>query len=380
MNAILNEAGTLATIPRSARGLSAYDATKTTQAVTVSTGAGENNTSTITPWWTRQRLDSTKLPTSNLIGRVRFVPVHRSKAILALAPPEYIGDIERMIQELDRPGMQVMIKAVIVEIGLSDMTSLGVQVASNPTAFGTLGPNAMTALNSLTYTEQRSNFSSTIEADISVLVDLLVKNANGRVLNQPTLWTKDNEEAFFVKGQKVGFVTGQQTQDTGSTQQTVNFENVGITLRVRPNITPEKAVDLTISLNVSSLEPETVNNQVVRKNLETTTNMIVNDGQSVMMGGILYQDDTIIVNKLPLLGDLPLIGRAFRHEKTSQTNTELLVFITPYVVDEALLKNIPANPNSQEVLEESRQRVQDTADSLNKLFMTEPKPMQIPIP
>jgi general secretion pathway protein D len=373
LNAILNEAGTLATIPRSARGLSAYDATKTTQAVTVSIDAGENNASTITPWWTRQRLDSTKLPTSNLIGRVRFVPVHRSKAILTLAPLEYITDIEKMIKELDRPGMQVMIKAVIVEIGLSDMTSLGVQVASNPAAFGSLGPNALTALNNLTYVEERTNFSAAIETDISVLVDLLVKHANGRVLNQPTLWTKDNEEAFFVKGQKVGFVTGQQTQDTGSTQQTVNFENVGITLRVRPNITPEKAVDLTISLNVSSLEPETVNNQVVRKNLETTTNMIVNDGQSVMMGGILYQDDTIIVNKLPLLGDLPLVGRVFRHEKTSQTNNELLVFITPYVVDEALLKKIPANPNSHEVLEESRQRVQDTADSLNRLFRRSPE-------
>jgi len=278
-----------------------------------------------------------------------------------------------MIGELDKPGMQVMIKAMIVEIGLSDMTSLGVQVASNPSAFGTLGPNAMTALNELSYNENRTNFSSATSADISILVDLLVKHANGRILNQPTLWTKDNEEAIFIKGQKIAFITGEQTQNTGSTQQTYNFEDVGVTLRVRPSITPEKAVDLTINLNISQVEPELINNQVARKNLDTTTHMIVNDGQSVMMGGILFQNDDIVINKLPLLGDLPLVGRLFRHEKTSQTNSELLVFVTPHVIDEGLLKAIPANANSLEVQARYRDRLEETAESLNKLFMTNPE-------
>lgn len=372
LNAILNEAGTLATIQRSARGLSAYDTTQTNQAVTTS----EDNASSITPWWTRQRLDSTKLPTSNLIGRVRFVPVHRSKAVLVLSPPEYIADITKMINELDKPGMQVMIKAIIVEITLSDMTSLGVQVSSNPNAFGTLGPNAMTALNNLSYNESRTNFSSTTDADINVLVDMLIKHANGRVLNQPTLWTKDNEEAIFIKGQKIAFITGEQTQNTGSTQQTYNFEDVGVTLRVRPSITPEKAVDLTINLNISQVEPELINTQVARKNMNTTTHMIVNDGQSVMMSGILYQNDDIITHKIPLLGDLPLVGGLFRHEKTSQTNSELLVFVTPHVIDDAILRAIPANDNGQEVLDRARHRMEETAESLNQLFMPDP---EIPI-
>lgn len=366
LNAILNESGTTATIQRSARGLSAYS-TGTNQAVSTS----EEGSGTITPWWTRQRLDTTQMPTSNLIGRVRFVPVHRSKAVLVLAPPEYIKDITSMIDVLDRPGMQVMIKAVIMEIGLSNMTSLGVQLSSNGSFSSTLGPNALTALNNLVYTEKKEHFSSTTDADISVLVDLLVKHANGKVLNQPTLWTKDNEEAIFIKGQKVAFITGEQTANTGSTQKSYEFEDVGVTLRIRPNITPEKAVDLTINLNISQIETEMINDQRVRSNLDSTTRMIINDGQSVMMGGILTQKEELVEHKIPLLGDLPLVDGLFRHEAANKGNSELLVFVTPYVVDDNVLGSLPADPKTLEVIESARRRMEATAETLNQLFMEE---------
>lgn len=376
LNAILNEPGTPATIQRSARGLSAYDTTATNQAVSTS----EEGTGTISPWWTRQRLDTTQMPTSNLIGRVRFVPVQRSKSVLVLSPPEYINDITKMIEALDRPGMQVMIKAVIVEINLSDSTSLGVQLSSNGTFSSEVGPNALTALNTLTYrgpdsasssaTTSPTHFSSITDTNIDVLVDLLIKHANGRVLNQPTLWTKDNEEAVFIKGQKVAFITGEQTANTGSTQTTFTFEDVGVTLRIRPNITPEKAVDLTINLNISQIEADTINTQRVRSNLDSTTHMIVNDGQSVMMGGILTQNEDLIRHKIPLLGDLPLVGGLFRHELTDNSNSELLVFVTPHVVDGMDLGVIPVEEtNALEIIESARQRMAETAEALNQMFM-----------
>lgn len=374
LNAILNEPGTTATIQRSARGLSAYT-TGTNQAVS----ASEEGSGTITPWWTRQRVDDTQMPTSNLIGRVRFVPVHRSKAVLVLAPPEYIKDITSMIEVLDRPGMQVMIKAIIMEIGLSDMTSLGIQLSSNGTFSSTIGPNALTALNTLIYrgpevtssgtATSTTHFSSVTDASLDVLVDLLVKHANGRVLNQPTLWTKDNEEAIFIKGQKVAFITGSQTANTGSTQTTFTFEDVGVTLRIRPNITPEKAVDLTINLNISQIESDIINLQRVRSNLDSTTRMIINDGQSVMMGGILTQKDEFIQHKIPLLGDMPLLGGLFRHEMVNKANSELLVFVTPYVVDDTTLNSLPAEPNALAVIESARQRMEKTAEALNELYM-----------
>jgi general secretion pathway protein D len=370
LNAILNEPGTPATIRRKEHGLSAY--TPGDQETGQQNATPENDPGTMNLWWERQRLDRTQMPSSNLIGQIRFVPVHRSKAILVLAPPEYIEEIEAMIHQLDKPGMQVMIKAIIADVGLTDASSLGVQLASDPSAFGTLGVNALTALNELAFQEAGSSFSFAYGSDINVLLDLLIKHANGRILNQPTLWTKDNEEAIFVKGQKIAFIESDNTDSSnlGNTKRTFDYQDVGVTLRIRPNITPERAVDMTINLNISEVEDELINTQVARKNLDTTTHLIVNDGQSIMMGGILERNDGIVIQKVPLLGDLPLLGALFRHEKKDLTNTELLIFITPYVIDDQTLDEIPADETStDEFLRQNRMKMDDIVDSLSRSVM-----------
>jgi len=381
LNAILNEAGTVATIRRSQSGLSANSAEQqgTTQGASTSE---EESPGTIKPWWTGQQQSKDKLPPSNLIGRVRFVPVHRSKAMLVLSPPEYMDDMITMIEELDRPGMQVMVKAVIMEVNLQDSTSLGVRLSSDPSAFGTIGVNAVNFLNELQNVERssdaaeigssgdlRSGSKLTTGADINALVDLLVKKADGRILNQPTLWTKDNEEAKFVKGQKVAFIESDQTDRTNlsAVNRTFTYEDVGVTLRVRPNITPEKAVDMTINLNISQVETELINTQIARKNLDTTTHLIVNDGQTILMGGILFQNDEKLVQKIPLLGDIPILGALFRHTGTTLSNSELLVFVTPYVIDEHTLSGMPSVSEQQrrEAVEGPRQRMEKALENLS---------------
>lgn len=392
LNAILNEAGTTATIRRHSRGLSSQTTTSSGTTSSIASGQ-ESNTEMITPWWNRQRTTTDQaMPTSNLIGQVRFVPVQRSKAIMILSPPEYLEDLKNLIADLDKPGMQVMVKVVIMEVNLSKATSIGVQLASDPTAFGTLGVNAVSALTSLSSGTTGRDYGltggtstappnvtapagstqgigSVTSADINLLVDLLVKNANGRVLNQPTLWTKDNQEATFMKGQKIAFVTGSTTQNTGQTQQTVDYDTVGVTLTVKPNITPEKAVDMIMYLNVSQLELESVNGQRSRKNLDTTTHMIVGDGQSIMLSGILYQNNEEVEQKVPLLGDIPLLGQAFKHTRTEVTNNELLVFITPYVIDDKKLATIPQDPD-QHPLEDSRDKKKITLEQLSESLDT----------
>lgn len=365
LNSIFNEAGTPTSIPRSVRELSktstAQDGTQTTAVDTPQPGQ-------ITPWWTRQRLDATQLPASNLIGKVRFVPVQRSKSVLVLGPVEYIEDITKMIESLDQPGMQVMIKAAIVEIALQDLSSLGVKLASDPAAFGDTDVGSIQFLNQLTNVERGAIGSTTptpveattlqTSANIYALLDLLVKKANGRVLNQPTLWTKDNEEATFIKGQKIAFLQSQQTDSSNlsSANQSYKYEDVGLTLIVRPNITPEKAVDMAVNLKISQIETQIINGQNTRKNLDTTTHSIVSDGQTLMLGGILFQNDEKLVYKIPILGDLPLIGVAFRHNRDELTNAELLVFVTPYVFDETMRARITPKTDHQQVMEQSMQR------------------------
>jgi general secretion pathway protein D len=372
LNAILNEPGTTATLQRSTRGLSDYDPEESTAS---SSSQESGSAGTITPWWTRQRLSrDEEMPTSNLIGQIRFIPVHRSKAVLVLSPPEYFEDIKGMIEELDQPGMQVMIKVVIVEVDHNRMTSLGVELASPsgevPLPFETLGDNALSALSLLTNTVERGSFEMVSTLNVNALVDLLVKKVDAKILNQPTLWTKDNKEAIFVKGKEVALLNSAQSDTTGQSITTAyNYRDVGVTLRMRPNITPEKAVDMTINLEISEVATDDVNNNVSINKLDTTTNLIVNDGQTILLGGILFRTDTVVERKVPLLGDIPIAGALFSHEETQQRNNELLAFVTPYVIDANSLNAIPADTRKQERVEEAQDKMEKILNELEEVFM-----------
>ena len=113
-------------------------------------------------------------------------------------------------------------------------------------------------------------------------------------------------------------------------------------------------------MEISELEPELINNQIATKKLNTTTHLIIDDGETIMLGGILFQKDSLIERKVPFLGDIPILGGFFRHEDTEQTNTELLMFITPYVVD---------SNSSDEVkrqIEEPKERMENVLAKLKK--------------
>ena len=385
LNAMFNETGMAAPIRRSARGLRDYsmDQSQDAQRSTPNQGNGNdrnagNPNEYTSPWsagGARARTDEE--PISNVIGRVRFIPDPRSKSVLVLAPPEFLGDIEQMIQKLDVPGKQMLIKAIIVEVDHSSMTSLGVQLATDPAAFGALNENSLTALGQLTSLATRGSAvavdtatnplgatgSGTISGGTTALyalIDFLVKKTNAKILNQQTLWTEDNEEAMFFKGQTVGFL-GASTVTTSASQQSLRFEDVGMVLQVRPSITPERRVDMEVRLQLSQLTTDIVNSQPVRDKMDTSTKMIVQDGETIMLGGMLFQRDSLINRKLPLLGDLPLLGQLFQHNQAVQSNSELIVFVTPYVVDESEAMSDEA----REELQRGREKLDDAQSQLD---------------
>ncbi|MCK5270963.1 MAG: hypothetical protein KAJ52_00235 [Sedimentisphaerales bacterium] len=369
LNAILNEPGTRATILRRRRGLSDYTAAGTDSDSgnrNQDRDQAQSSAGELVPWWTvgtaRSRIGE-EMPISNIIGKIRFIPVHRSKAILVLSPREYQDSIKVMIEELDKPGKQVMIKAVIVEVNHEDLTSLGVQIATNADALGTANEDAVTAITNLIYSESPgSSFAVSSTLEVNALIDFLIKKTNGRVLNQPTLWTGDNEEAEFFKGREVAFRSLTQTPTQGqNTIDSFEYKPVGLTLRVRPNITPENAVDTTIYINISQVEPELINGEVATSSFSTTTNMILADGQTVLISGILFQKEVEIKTKVPFFGDIPLLGELFKHNNTVQSNSELLAFITPYVIDSE-----SGIDSAGEELEKARQRMKDVKDYLEQ--------------
>jgi general secretion pathway protein D len=241
------------------------------------------------------------------------------------------------------------------------MASLGVQLASDPAAFGALSENSLTAVQGLSRLSENGSTTLSTRVSVNFLVDFLIKKADAKVLNQPTLWTKDNEEAIFFKGQRVGFVVNKFDSEEGTqSKESVEYRRVGVTLQVKPNITPEKAVDMTINLGISQVESELINSQLATNELGTITRLIVNDGETIMLGGILFQNDVAIERKLPLIGDLPLLGPFFRHYDTEIRNSELLAFITPYVIDTV------NNPETRQIIEDSLNKMENIKAGLKE--------------
>ncbi len=384
LNAMFVEAGQTARIRLTEQGLSSTSAMDDTadsgsSNANQNQSAGQSEDNTYTPPWSgsgaRSRIDE-ELPISNVIGRIRFVPEPHTKSIMVLAPPEFMDEIEELIGQLDVPGKQVMIEAIIVEVEHSKVTSLGIELSTNPATFGSSGENALTVLGNLTHIGTHGSPGNIISSgtgtfgasgsgsvfgvgtDVYGLIDFLIKTTDAKILNQQTLWTKDNEEASFFKGSEVPFL-GSITQAVNvGTQQSITYEPVGMELRARPSITPEDKVDMIINVQISQLTAEREQNVPIRSQMKTTTNMIVQNGQTLLLGGILFQKDSKVERKLPGFGDLPLIGGLFRHNSVIQTNSELLVFITPHVIDEAAEELPEAVTEKKKILENTREQLE----------------------
>ncbi len=371
LNALFNESGTNARIRFSEQGLNSNpdppggnNNNNNNNNRTQNNNANQN-TGFFEGYWNQQRTRTDEEPISNVIGQVRFIPDTHSKSLLVLAAPEFMDSIKKMIQDLDVPGKQVLIKAIVLEVDHSSMTSLGVQLSSNSASFGEIGENAVNALTKLQFLETRGSGSIDSGANIYALIDFLEKNVNAKILNQQSLWTKDNEMATFFKGDIVPFEAGSSfAGNSDRTQSNNTFEPVGMRLEVRPSITPEDRVDMEVRVELSQLKDEIVNGQPVRGSMETDTKMIVDSGETIMLGGILFQKDSLVTRKVPLLGDIPLLGMLFRHKAEIQTNNELIIFIIPEVIDDG----VGMTDTIDAIMEKPLKTLDDVKETINRDF------------
>jgi general secretion pathway protein D len=174
---------------------------------------------------------------------------------------------------------------------------------------------------------------------LGFLANFLESTGSGNVLSTPNLLTLDNEEAKIVIGQNVPFVTGQFTNTTSSTGtvnpfQTIERKDVGLTLKVKPQISENGTVKMTIFQEVSSVQASTVNATngptTNKRTIEST--VLVDDGSIVVLGGLLQDEFSGNKDKVPGLGDVPLFGNLFKNETRSRKKTNLMVFLRPVVV------------------------------------------------
>ncbi|MGD9689243.1 MAG: secretin N-terminal domain-containing protein [Phycisphaerales bacterium] len=380
LNALLAQEGTPASVRRVNQDLSPREASALSPFATTfeSTDTGFTQTSARQPdtlqfWWQRARLPTSDAGTSTLVGKIRIVPVQRRNAMLVMAPPEYSDAVIELIERLDRPGRQVLIAAIICELSGEDFTALGFRFSStaiNPTnadntvavgsgatiTGGPPGPNQVfggVKNNLLPGLFDTSVLN--VGVNLNVLLQALAQRTSTRILSEPRIFTGDNQEATFFDGQDIPFITNSEVNTQGNLTQSFDYRAVGINLRVRPRITPERDVDLKVDLELSSIQPgQTLFGGFIVDRRQTTTQLIVKDGQTIVISGIMRTEDSDLKRKVPLLGDIPLIGALFTSIEKTKTNTELVAFITPIVVE---------NPgDSDSINNPQRERLQEMRD------------------
>lgn len=278
-------------------------------------------------------------------------------ALVVRAEPSVMSEVRGLISQLDVRRAQVLIEAVIVEVTGNNGEELGVQwlvgdFADGPVAgtsfnnVGTSTQNVVSAVVSGTTTSIGTVRGALIggsdkvgNLDLGIILQALASTSNSNLLSTPSVMTLDNEEAEFIVGQNVPFITGSSnsTSDTTNPFTTIKREDVGITLRVKPQINDDNSVRLEVYQEVSSLAAS--DNSLDSADLITNkrsidTTILVQDGETIVLGGLIQDDETETVQKVPLLGDLPLLGSLFRSDSVNKVKRNLLVFLRPKIISD----------------------------------------------
>ncbi len=283
-----------------------------------------------------------------------------SNALVISAPPDVMRDLEAVIRQLDVRRAQVIVKAVIAEVSTDTSRELGVQWAYDGSSTngpvgvidfnGTLSAFASAAngLGSIPTVNGLNLALGKTESDgtaYGALIRALNGDANNNILSTPTLVTLDNEEAEITVGQNVPFITGSYTS-TGSSStpsnpfQTVQREDVGLTLTITPQINEGNAVRMEISQEVSSISGSSASAvDLITNKRAIKTTVMVDDGDILVLGGLI--DDQLIETeqKVPLLGDIPVLGWFFSYQSTQKIKRDLMVFLHPRIMRDGKLSN-----------------------------------------
>lgn len=284
-------------------------------------------------------------------------------AVIVNAAPELMFEIEEAVAQLDSRRAQVLIQAAIVEVSGDDATQLGVQWAlGNANSgygvvnFNNVGASAAT-LAAAALTGGGANLSAAAGSIAGALIGIgdsrkdsqgntefygailqaLDSSTSANLLSMPSILTLDNEKASILVGQNVPFVTGSFTtsgNDSNNPFQTIDRQDIGINLNVIPHIGDNGTVRLEVSQEVSSVVPGSTGNAsglITNKSLINTT-ILADDQQTIALGGLMRDNTTTRQQKVPGLGNVPVIGRLFRSDNDSTQKSNLIIFLQPTIL------------------------------------------------
>ena len=291
-------------------------------------------------------------------GGISITADKATNSLIIMASPEDYERLRSIIEKLDVKRKQVFVEAAIVEMSLDKTRELGIEFRStdNPSATelsfagGTLLSPAGKGIS--TFAGNPLGVSGLVAAgikgtmtlpgtdttvlNIGALVRAFQSDSDINILSTPNILTLDNQEAKIIVGQNVPFITGVSQTTGGNVQATIERKDVGIQLKITPHTTESDLVRLDIYQEISDLAGKVAvgtNQEVpITSKRSAETSVVVRDNETVVIGGLIKDDIIVSDSKVPLLGDIPILGYLFKYQSRQKKKTNLLIFITPHII------------------------------------------------
>ncbi len=270
---------------------------------------------------------------------VAIVAESTTNTLLLSASPRYYDVVAQMIEELDQPPPQVLIQVLLAEVTIDDVNEFGIewQVMEAWRNHDMVGGTAPAFAASAGLTLNPGFQVSVTGGDVNFLLRALESQGRLEMLSRPQILASDNQTATINVGQRVPFITNSRVTEDGTTINTIQYEDVGILLDVIPRINPDGFVNLEVHPEISALDDSTVPisegvNAIIVNSRSAETTVTVQDGHTIIIGGLITTTDRDRLNKVPILGDIPLLGGLFQSIRKVKERTELLIILTPTVL------------------------------------------------
>lgn len=290
--------------------------------------------------------DNTQTQLGKLSDKVNVLADKRTNSILIMGSKSDIASLKSVISELDVMLAQVMIEAVILEVKLNDDTETGISWLqqnldpSNGNIYDTIWNATSNILTNrptdfLSSANTLKHYARINGIDMGVLINLAKTSSDVDILQTPVVLTTDNTEATITIGEERPIVTSTGTSTAGNDYSRYEYKSIGINLTVTPHINPQRFVIMDIEQSADEVgEDVTIDDNQVPTvlNREISASIAVQDRSTIALGGLVKTEERETINKIPLLGDIPLLGHLFKNTSKEKGRSELLVVLTPYVL------------------------------------------------
>lgn len=287
---------------------------------------------------------TTTYPSSTDIGQARITYDPETRSIIVVADEATAAHITNLVSQLDRPTPQVLINCVFMEATYTKGTDIGVDGVYRHTISGAGALDGLGKAETAFDLATSGGLYTLVGKDLTINIAALAKAGKTEILSRPSILARNNQQATITIGQRVPLIQGVTYDSFGNQRNAIEYQDVGIILQVTPFITSDGMVEMIVAPEVSSVSDSTVTfatggtNNVgspsapIIDTRSADTVVVVPDGQTVAIGGLMMTTKIHSEKKVPILGDIPLLGLAFRHKTTEDAKKELLIFLTPHIV------------------------------------------------